>query len=103
MTSQIEALISAITLLQKQNCSLIASTTVLAYDIFSTFPEEVQFIWKAKWSFPKILYILARYYGLFYLSVQIYISTSYDIPLHVTAKVTFGSGSYSVIFSSQPS
>ncbi|KAF4613322.1 hypothetical protein D9613_010970 [Agrocybe pediades] len=83
MTSQIEALISAITLLQKQNCSLIASTTVLAYDIFSTFPEEVQFIWKAKWSFPKILYILARYYGLFYLSVQIYISTSYDVPLHV--------------------
>ncbi|KAF5324258.1 hypothetical protein D9619_011237 [Psilocybe cf. subviscida] len=83
MASQIGALFSTIELFQKENYSLVAATTVLAYDILSTFPDEVQHIWKAKWSLPKGLYILARYYGLVYLSVKISINLRYNVPLHV--------------------
>ncbi|KAF5328107.1 hypothetical protein D9619_013636 [Psilocybe cf. subviscida] len=84
MASQDAALISTIELFKKQNYSLVASMTFLVYDILSTFPDEVQYIWsREKWSLTKVLYILIRYYGIVYLSIEIYINLRYNVPLHV--------------------
>ncbi|EED79130.1 predicted protein [Postia placenta Mad-698-R] len=50
--------------LQSSDISTAAAMSWVAYDIVLTFGEEIEFIWKAKWSLPKCLYIAARYYGL---------------------------------------
>lgn len=57
--------------LQSSDISTAAAMSWVAYDIVLTFGEEIEFIWKAKWSLPKCLYIAARYYGLITLIVYI--------------------------------
>ncbi|KAI0767224.1 hypothetical protein C8Q74DRAFT_1370047 [Fomes fomentarius] len=42
----------------------VAAVAWVAFDILVTFPQEVSLIWKAKWSIPKVLYFLVRYYTL---------------------------------------
>ncbi|RPD76192.1 hypothetical protein L226DRAFT_570377 [Lentinus tigrinus ALCF2SS1-7] len=46
------------------NYASAAATTWIAYDICLTFADEVELIWKAKWSIPKVLYFGVRYYSL---------------------------------------
>ncbi|KAI1792413.1 hypothetical protein LXA43DRAFT_1132981 [Ganoderma leucocontextum] len=46
------------------NRAAAAASTWVAYDICLTFGEEVELVWKAKWSLPKIMYFCVRYYGL---------------------------------------
>ncbi|RPD61553.1 hypothetical protein L227DRAFT_652317 [Lentinus tigrinus ALCF2SS1-6] len=46
------------------NLLAAAATTWIAYDICLTFADEVELIWKAKWSIPKVLYFGVRYYSL---------------------------------------
>ncbi|KAJ2912331.1 hypothetical protein MD484_g8081, partial [Candolleomyces efflorescens] len=41
-----------------------AALTFLLCDIASTFSDEVKFIWSKKWTFTKVMYLIARYYGL---------------------------------------
>ncbi|KDR66448.1 hypothetical protein GALMADRAFT_273556 [Galerina marginata CBS 339.88] len=38
--------------------------TILTYDTILTFPREVTYIWRRKRSFPTILYLILRYWGL---------------------------------------
>ncbi|KAF8988954.1 hypothetical protein BDQ17DRAFT_1373734 [Cyathus striatus] len=50
------------------NAVFVAAITSLVYDIIYNFTDEVKYIWGGmKWSLPKLLYIIARYSGLFYL------------------------------------
>ncbi|TFK89527.1 hypothetical protein K466DRAFT_545096 [Polyporus arcularius HHB13444] len=46
------------------NLAAGAASTWIAYDICLTFAEEVELVWKAKWSLPKVMYFAVRYYGL---------------------------------------
>ncbi|RPD61555.1 hypothetical protein L227DRAFT_652319 [Lentinus tigrinus ALCF2SS1-6] len=46
------------------NLAAGAASTWIAYDICLTFAEEVDLVWKAKWSLPKVMYFAVRYYGL---------------------------------------
>ncbi|KAF5361485.1 hypothetical protein D9758_006208 [Tetrapyrgos nigripes] len=39
----------------------LAGLVVLVYDHCITFDDEVEFIWKAKWKLPKVLFLLLRY------------------------------------------
>ncbi|KZV91657.1 hypothetical protein EXIGLDRAFT_719156 [Exidia glandulosa HHB12029] len=39
----------------------LASISWLVYDIFLTFGDEVEYIWKRRWSLTKALYLLTRY------------------------------------------
>lgn len=76
------ALLSTMSSLQNVYFASIGAIAWLVYDIALTLEPEVEFIWKARWSFPKILYILARYYGLFNLTyyLSIALSTSVSVP-----------------------
>ncbi|TBU64104.1 hypothetical protein BD310DRAFT_467170 [Dichomitus squalens] len=47
------------------NSSTMAAVTLLMYDICLTFSQEVEFVWRARWTGTKILYLVVRYYGLF--------------------------------------
>ncbi|KLO07346.1 hypothetical protein SCHPADRAFT_909573 [Schizopora paradoxa] len=40
---------------------IVASAVILTYDTILTFPSEVRFIWRSKWSIGKVLYFLTRY------------------------------------------
>ncbi|KAJ3511446.1 hypothetical protein NLJ89_g4099 [Agrocybe chaxingu] len=39
-----------------------AVMTILLYDIFTTIVDEVDLIWRDRWSITKVLYLIARYY-----------------------------------------
>ena len=36
-------------------------SALLYYDHFLTFPQEVERIWKAKWTFVNVLFLVNRY------------------------------------------
>ncbi|KAF9560342.1 hypothetical protein CPC08DRAFT_708150, partial [Agrocybe pediades] len=82
MASLLQELYTEMKFLQRANYSFVSAVTVAALDIVSNFPEEVQHIWRAKWSLPKVLYILVRYYGLAYLIFQGYVNLSFNVPLN---------------------
>ncbi|KLO08912.1 hypothetical protein SCHPADRAFT_588277 [Schizopora paradoxa] len=52
-------------LVQSQNVKYfyLSNASLLYYDTFINFDDEYQFIWKARWSVGKILYIMARYFA----------------------------------------
>ncbi|PPQ74328.1 hypothetical protein CVT24_000430 [Panaeolus cyanescens] len=43
---------------------IVSSLVVFICDLFYTLPDEVEYIWKAKWSLPKVLYLMTRYWGI---------------------------------------
>jgi len=45
-------------------CSLAASLAFLLFDHILTWPMELRYIWKAKWTFAKLLYIVTHYWGI---------------------------------------
>ncbi|KAL0575100.1 hypothetical protein V5O48_006876, partial [Marasmius crinis-equi] len=36
-------------------------SAMLLYDYLLTFSEEVELIWKARWTIPKVLFLIMRY------------------------------------------
>ncbi|KZO91510.1 hypothetical protein CALVIDRAFT_568198 [Calocera viscosa TUFC12733] len=44
--------------------SRYASTALFLYDTLITLGDEIEYVWKAKWSTPKGLYLVVRYFGL---------------------------------------
>ncbi|KAF9034111.1 hypothetical protein BJ165DRAFT_1615910 [Panaeolus papilionaceus] len=44
---------------------IVSSLAIYVYDIFYTLPDEVEYIWRARWSLPKVLYLGVRYWGIF--------------------------------------
>ncbi|KAF4612883.1 hypothetical protein D9613_010992 [Agrocybe pediades] len=81
--TQFPDLAASIDYLRKINYSIVGALTLSLLEIFHTFPKEVKYIWSAKWSFSKILYIFVRYYCAVYLIVQLYFSVNIGIPLRV--------------------
>lgn len=73
MSAELKALVDALTLTQSANYSTAAAFTFLIYDICTTFPDEVEYIWSSRWSFAKGLYFVGRYYSLVYLIVRLII------------------------------
>ncbi|KAJ7468960.1 hypothetical protein B0H11DRAFT_1920742 [Mycena galericulata] len=56
-----------------------AALTVLAYDILLTMDSEVTYIWGARWSIPKALYLFGRYYGVLYLTALLSVGTNRNL------------------------
>ncbi|KAH7906464.1 hypothetical protein BJ138DRAFT_1117543 [Hygrophoropsis aurantiaca] len=46
--------------------ALVSAIAFLIYDIALKFDKEVEYVWKARWSIPKVLFIFGRYYGLLF-------------------------------------
>uniref|UniRef100_A0A0W0GAI3 DUF6533 domain-containing protein n=1 Tax=Moniliophthora roreri TaxID=221103 RepID=A0A0W0GAI3_MONRR len=78
-----QALVVAVGQLRLVNYIRAASLALLAYDISIMFGLEFQYIWRAKWSLPKLLYLLARYYAFIFLALEFSVNTHLDLPLNV--------------------
>ncbi|KAF9044942.1 hypothetical protein BJ165DRAFT_1474381 [Panaeolus papilionaceus] len=53
----------------------VSAGTLMVYDTLLVLPREVTHIWSAKWSAPKVLYLLTRYWGLVILFVDLSVYT----------------------------
>ncbi|KAI0705480.1 hypothetical protein C8Q76DRAFT_801233 [Earliella scabrosa] len=62
------------------NLGAVAASTWIAYDICLTFADEVELVWKAKWSLPKVLYFGVRYYGLVASLLYATVNSSRTVP-----------------------
>ncbi|KAJ7489374.1 hypothetical protein FB451DRAFT_1553204, partial [Mycena latifolia] len=76
-------LFTAILQNRQNNYSNAAALTVLVYDIFLTLGDEVTYIWGARRSFPKTLYLFGRYYGVGYLTVLLSVGTNRNLTVTV--------------------
>ncbi|TBU24719.1 hypothetical protein BD311DRAFT_766059 [Dichomitus squalens] len=65
------------------NRAAAAASTWVAYDICLTLGEEVELVWKARWSLPKTLYFCVRYYGLACSLLYLGVNSSADPPFGV--------------------
>jgi len=54
-------LVKDVTNISADNVASVAFTSLLVYDIIITMGEEIQFMWRGRWTFGKILYMLNRY------------------------------------------
>ncbi|KAF7302088.1 hypothetical protein MIND_00775500 [Mycena indigotica] len=53
-----------------QNYVMYATTTLLVYELFTTFDEEVERVWSLRWRLPKVLFIINRYIARALLILQ---------------------------------
>jgi len=44
--------------------SRFAATSLFLYDIILTIDDEITYVWSAKWTLPKVLYLWVRYPGI---------------------------------------
>ncbi|KAJ2915170.1 hypothetical protein MD484_g5223, partial [Candolleomyces efflorescens] len=56
----------------------VACCTLMVADYLHTFPREVKLIWPARWTLPKALFLIVRYYGL--VNVAFALSTNFPSP-----------------------
>ncbi|KAF9449577.1 hypothetical protein P691DRAFT_774567 [Macrolepiota fuliginosa MF-IS2] len=64
---------AAIRVFYLQHYCQLAAVTIVLYDHFITFDQEVELIWKKRWSKSKILYLVCRYLGDFLLVAETYV------------------------------
>ncbi|KAL6301064.1 hypothetical protein BKA93DRAFT_492899 [Sparassis latifolia] len=81
--AELQVLYSTLQGLQVAGLSSVAALTWLTFDILMTFGQEVDYIWKAKWTYPKCLYITARYYGLVNLIILTAVSVNTNLSVEV--------------------
>ncbi|KAK0433920.1 uncharacterized protein EV420DRAFT_1771282 [Desarmillaria tabescens] len=61
--------------------SQMSSIAFLIYDIIIMFHKEVEYVWKSAWSFPKMLYLFARYYALLYVIHMFVVNNIVGLPI----------------------
>ncbi|KAF8547944.1 hypothetical protein OG21DRAFT_1501308 [Imleria badia] len=61
----------------------ISAISFLLYDVLINLDREVEHIWKARWSISKVLFIIGRYYGLFYITANFAVSIKVGLSLEV--------------------
>jgi len=57
----------------------VACVALWAYDHSLTFTKELSLIWNTPWKFPKVLYIVSRYWSTVTLTILLYYHFSDDI------------------------
>ncbi|KAI0705570.1 hypothetical protein C8Q76DRAFT_172504 [Earliella scabrosa] len=82
--AQLQQLIQAIDDTNIANVCTAAAAAWLSYDIILTLPTEVSLVWKAKWTIPKFLYFLVRYYTLISLILTVVVNTSRHLSTEVS-------------------
>ncbi|KAG6371895.1 hypothetical protein JVT61DRAFT_8901 [Boletus reticuloceps] len=65
------------------NYIAMSSICFLVYDILINLDKEVEYIWKARWTASKALFIFGRYYGLGFISASFAVSTTIGLSAEV--------------------
>ncbi|EGO00537.1 hypothetical protein SERLA73DRAFT_71557 [Serpula lacrymans var. lacrymans S7.3] len=82
--------------LQSVKYVYVACLPVLLLEYFNTFEEEVQLIWKSRWSPVKFLFLFSRY-NMFVATIPILILTlGSDIPSNTCKKINLASAVFGV-------
>ncbi|KAI0718524.1 hypothetical protein C8T65DRAFT_693677 [Cerioporus squamosus] len=81
--AELQQLVQAIQDTHVSNLCTAAAAAWLSYDILLTFRQEVSLIWRARWTTPKFLYFLVRYYTLMslliYSSLTVAVNSSHEV------------------------
>ncbi|KAK2459459.1 hypothetical protein APHAL10511_008519 [Amanita phalloides] len=72
----LQTLIDALRSTKMANYGVVSACAFLFYDVILALDREVKYIWRGRWSFPKVAYILIRYYGAAYLAGFFLLSAS---------------------------
>jgi len=64
------SLLEVFTILQWTKLVTVSATTLVLYDHMITLDQEVNLVWRARWSVGKILFIIIRYENLFIFPFQ---------------------------------
>ncbi|KAJ6473252.1 hypothetical protein C8R45DRAFT_1163903 [Mycena sanguinolenta] len=78
--AQLEQLYQTIGDFYTANLNGVAALSWLAYDIIITLDQEVNQMWRAKFSAPSFIYFTSRYYGLVYMIWAASVSTNFRLP-----------------------
>ncbi|KAJ7249523.1 hypothetical protein B0H12DRAFT_1121999 [Mycena haematopus] len=83
----------------KANLNAVAALSWLVYDIIVTLDQEVNRMWRAKFSVPTFIYFATRYYGLLYMMYDhgltlCSVSTNYSLPEKVNVSFCRGWGPF---------
>ncbi|KAJ2915210.1 hypothetical protein MD484_g5190, partial [Candolleomyces efflorescens] len=62
-----DALWAALKVSKNAGYSTAAALTFMICDILSNFEDEIKYIWRSRWNFVKMLYIVSRYYSVIYV------------------------------------
>ncbi|ESK95647.1 hypothetical protein Moror_12572 [Moniliophthora roreri MCA 2997] len=81
----LQALFTVLDQNRKVDYMSLSAIAFLAYDIIIMFDAEVEFVWSAVWSLPKILYIFARYYGIAFLILEFAVKQQLGLSLKLCA------------------
>ncbi|EAU80583.2 hypothetical protein CC1G_11383 [Coprinopsis cinerea okayama7 len=84
--AEFEQLVSFLKIAQEGNYSTAAGLSLLTFDVFSTFQDEVRYIWRSRWSVAKVAYLLARYWALVFMIVILAAATSKHSVKYVSAR-----------------
>ncbi|EJD40940.1 hypothetical protein AURDEDRAFT_169918 [Auricularia subglabra TFB-10046 SS5] len=82
--SYVAAMIDAFQQARVVNYAHVSALAIMIYDIFTTLDLEMTHIWAARWSPPKVLYLIARYYALFHLSLVLAVDVTLGVNLNLT-------------------
>ncbi|EGN91950.1 hypothetical protein SERLA73DRAFT_147940 [Serpula lacrymans var. lacrymans S7.3] len=66
----ISTLVALGTINRKVNANAVASLAWLLYDIIICFEDEIELVWRSRWTLPKVLYLSLRYYAPLWLMYQ---------------------------------
>ncbi|EJD38099.1 hypothetical protein AURDEDRAFT_172860 [Auricularia subglabra TFB-10046 SS5] len=67
----------------------VAAATLFFYDYFTTFPSEVELVWRGKWGAGKILFLMGRYIMWPELTIVLYYALFKDAPNNCRFTVTY--------------
>ncbi|KAI0045640.1 hypothetical protein FA95DRAFT_1607554 [Auriscalpium vulgare] len=59
----------------------VATLTILVYEWFYLFADEVDLVWRSRWTLPKVLYLLSRYTPFIDMAVNTVLSTTFGMAL----------------------
>jgi len=65
----------------------VAALTFYAYDLITTFDQEVQHIWGSRWSSVKVLYFVIRYSAVIYILSLIPMTNSFNLTVEECRKL----------------
>ncbi|TFK89329.1 hypothetical protein K466DRAFT_597866 [Polyporus arcularius HHB13444] len=82
--AELQRLVQAIQDTHVSNICTAAAAAWLSYDILLTFRQEVSLVWSARWTTPKLLYFLVRYYTLVSLLLTVAVNSSHEVSFTLT-------------------
>ncbi|TFY57578.1 hypothetical protein EVG20_g8490 [Dentipellis fragilis] len=91
--AQAELLVSAVKDVWIVGCFGLSSLVLLFYDHILTFPDEVELIWRSRWSVSKVIFLMNRYIPYIDTVFDVYQQLGYNVS-NGTCHTLYTTGGY---------